>query len=144
MTSPTWPRPCPWARMCTGVMVMIATIAIWVSTITVAPTTTPAPSAGAARSAGSVPARTATRASSCRATRNGSGRKNANNTAPAPRYAAAASRNGPDNGGRSTAVANLPSGTTRFGPATTPTVVATSATLTAVPRPPGSARSVPA
>jgi hypothetical protein len=38
MTSPTAASPWWWARMCTGVMVMIATMATWVSTITAAPT----------------------------------------------------------------------------------------------------------
>ena len=41
MTKPTSPRSWPWCRMCTGVIVMIATIATWVSTMIVAPTNTP-------------------------------------------------------------------------------------------------------
>ncbi len=73
--------------MWTGVIVMIATMAIWVSTMIVAPTATPLPCGRASRgaavsvvSAGSVPV---TGSASARATSNGSGRRNANSTAPA-------------------------------------------------------------
>ena len=43
ITSPTSPRSWSKWRMCTGVIVMIATIVIWVSTMIVAPTYAPGP-----------------------------------------------------------------------------------------------------
>ena len=48
MTRPTAPMPWPWAAMWTGVMVMIATMMIWVRIMTVAPSQAPAPTGGMA------------------------------------------------------------------------------------------------
>ena len=159
MTNPTSPRLWWCSRMCTGVIVMIATIAIWVSTITVAPTATPraqgsATGPGTARTGTDPVGSTAgassggAAASSCsasaRATWNGSGRRNARRNSPASPNATAESRKGPASAGMPSRTASSPSTSTELGPATAPNVVATNAIDTAVPRDCSGARSVPA
>lgn len=133
--------------MCTGVMVMIATIATWVRTMTVVPTMMPRDAAldtatGAAWRCSGVAA--LSWSAMARASRNGSGRSHTSSTRPAAMYATAASRNGPARAGMPMLVASSPMGVTTFGPATAPMVVDTMARLTEVARRFGVARSVPA
>lgn len=88
MTKPTASRSWSWARMCTGVIVMMATMTTWAVTMTPAPTQARGPGRGGASAVvdsaapGSV---SPVSAASRRPSREGSGRSSSQSTAPAVR-----------------------------------------------------------
>ena len=74
MTRPASPTEWPWSRMWTGVMVITATITIWVSTIAAAATRRVR---GAAGASGAPPPARSSAAPMARAVPSGSGRRSA-------------------------------------------------------------------
>ncbi len=169
ITTPVAPRPWPWSRMWIGVIVITATITICVSTIAAAASWTPPGDDGCAGTcslAASASASALTSPSAASASGGGAGMR-------ARRVLGLRRRLPPrdqqrvgaqlqlqhDRGGRvggrreqerageagiPSCSATWPIASTRLGPATAPTVVATSTMLTARPRRAGSARSAPA